>query len=57
LENKLKKAAIGVGTTCFASDNSGLETSGQGAVAIFVPINPSSVIVHKHVSFSEEVVL
>jgi 3-hydroxy-3-methylglutaryl CoA synthase len=57
LENHLKKVTIGVDAACFASDNSGSETNGRGAVAIFVPINLSSVICHNHVSFSEEVVL
>jgi 3-hydroxy-3-methylglutaryl CoA synthase len=57
LKNQLKKVAIGVDTTCFASDNSGSETNAQGAVAIFVPIDPDSVICHNHVSFSVEAVL
>jgi hypothetical protein len=34
LKNQLKKVAIGVDATCLASDNSGLETNAQGAVAI-----------------------
>ncbi len=34
LKNQLKKVAIGVDTTCVASDNSGSETNAQGAVAI-----------------------
>jgi hypothetical protein len=57
LKNQLKKVAIGVDTTCVASDNSGSETNAQGAVAMFGPSNPSSVIGHNHVSFSVEVVL
>ena len=57
LKNQLKKVAIGVDTTCFASDNSGSETNAQGAVAMFVPINPGSVICPNHFSFSEEAVL
>ncbi len=37
MKNQLKKVAIGVGTTCFASDNSGSETNVQSAVAISQP--------------------
>ena len=37
MKNQLKKVAIGVGTTCFASDNSGSETNVQSAVAIALP--------------------
>ncbi|MES2025425.1 MAG: hypothetical protein V4448_07705 [Pseudomonadota bacterium] len=57
MRNPLKKVAIGVDATCLASDNSGSETNVQGALAIFGPSNPSSVIFHNDVSFSEEVVL
>ena len=34
MENKLKKVTIGVGTTCFASDNFGSETSSQNVAAM-----------------------
>jgi hypothetical protein len=34
LKNQLKKVAIGVDTTCLASENSGSETNVQGAVAV-----------------------
>ena len=37
LKNQLKKVAIGVDTTCLASENSGSETNAQGAVAILQP--------------------
>lgn len=57
LKSQLKKVAIGVDTTCLASDNSGSETNAQGAVAIFGPSNPSSVIGHNHVSFSVGVII
>lgn len=57
MKNQLKKVAIDVDTTCFASDNSDSETNAQGAVAMFGPSNPSSVIGHNHVSSSVEVVL
>ena len=36
LKNQLKKVAIGVDTTCFASDNSGSEASVQGEVAVLL---------------------
>ena len=54
---QLKKVAIGVYATCFASDNSDSETNGQGAVTIIRPSNPGSVICHNHLSFSVEAVL
>ena len=39
MKNQLKKVAIGVDTTCVASDNSGSETNARGAVAIeIVPL-------------------
>jgi hypothetical protein len=56
-KNQLKKVAIGVDAACSASDNSGSETSGQGAVAIFALIPLSSVICHHHFFFSVEAVL
>ena len=40
MKNQLKKVAIGVDTTCLASENSGSETNVQGAVAILQPRVP-----------------
>lgn len=57
LKNQLKKDAIEVDTACLASDSTGSETNVQGAATIFGPSNPSSVIHHYHVVFSDEVVL
>lgn len=37
LKNQLKKFAIGLGTTCFVSDNAGSETNARVAVAISQP--------------------
>ena len=52
MKNQLKKVAIGVDTTCLASDNSGSETNAQGAVVILRPSNTNSDIFNINVSYT-----
>lgn len=52
MKNQLKKVAIGVDTTCVASNKSGSETNAQGAVAILRPSNTSSDIFNSNVSYT-----
>lgn len=49
LKNQLKKVAIGVDTTCLASDNSGSVTNAQIEVALSKASNPSFATRRNHV--------